>query len=312
MTHIQEGALMKPWSHALLFVLLSGLFAASASATIVTVNLTAHITGVSDQNGVFYGQIATGQPVTATYTYDTNTVNQNPPPQDVGQYQPATPPANITVTVGAFSFQSNSTPSQSMGSSQFQINVQPASSGGLSFFAINSSSDQAINPPGAAVATINLTIADATGQWPSSIALPTNAPTQNFSTAALPSQLQIQGAAQNNFTLTAWIDSAVLAPPAVQVSPASGSFLAQQHFEAALLLTPGAAQIVSVQSSAGFSYPGTCQLAPPNSSQQPAILCPHADAVLATLGGGTSTILWQVVLADGTQLNQTVTWTLIQ
>jgi hypothetical protein len=309
MTHVyQQGALMKLRSHALLFVLLSGLCTASASATIVTVNLTAHITGVSDQNGVFYGQIATGQPVTATYTYDTNTVNQNSPPQVVGQYQPATPPANIAVTVGAFSFQSNSTLA---GSSQLQINVQPSSSGGFSSFAINSSNNQAINPPGAGAAAINLFIVDATGQWPSSIALPTNAPTQNFSTTAFPSQLQIQGA-QNNFQLTAQIDSAVLAPPAVQVSPASGSFLAQQHFDAALLLTPGAAQIVSLQSSAGFSYPGTCQLAPANSAQRPAILCPNADAVLAALGGGTSTVLWQVVLADGTQLNQTVTWTLIQ
>jgi hypothetical protein len=67
-----------------------------------------------------------------------------------------------------------------------------------------------------------------------------------------------------------------------------------------------------MQSTAGFSYPGNCQLAPANSAQQPAILCPSADAVLATLGGGPSVIFWQVVLADGTQLNQTVTWNLIQ
>ena len=292
-----------------LFVLFSGLCAASASASIVTVNLTAHITGVSDQNGVFYGQIATGQPVTATYSYDTNTANQGF--AQVGQYQPLTPPAKITVTVGAFTFQTNSTSPTLTGSSQFQINVQPSSSGGTSSFALNSSSVQSINAPWATVAAINLLLVDATGQWPSSIALPTNAPTQNFSTGAVPSQLQIQGAVQDGFQVTAQIDSAVLAPPAVQVSPASGSFLAQQHFDVALLLTPGA-QIVSLQSSAGFSYPGTCQLAPANSAQQPAILCPNADAVLATLGGGTSTILWQVVLADGTQLNQTVTWTLIQ
>jgi hypothetical protein len=297
---------MKPRSHALLFVLLSGLWAASASASIVTVNLTAHITGVYDQFGAFYGQIATGQPVTATYTYDTNTANQGF--AQVGQYQPATPPAKLTVTVGAFSFQSNSTQPTLAGSSQFQINVQPSSSGGFSSFSVNSSSVQSAQ--GANVAVISFLMVDATGQWPSSIALPTSAPTQNFSTDVAPSQIQIQGA-QGSFQVTAQIDSAVLAPPAVQVSPASGSFLAQQHFDAALLLTPGA-QIVSLQSSAGFSYPGNCQLASANSTQQPAILCPNADAVLATLGGGTSTILWQVVLADGTQLNQTVTWTLIR
>jgi hypothetical protein len=305
---------MKPRSHTLLFILLSGLCAASASATIVTVNLTAHITGVNDPNGTFNGQIAAGQAVTASYTYDTNTNNQGGGNLPIGQYQPATPPANIAATVGAFSFQSNVTPPSPGGSSQFQITLQPAPpGGGISSFAINSSSNQSTSFPGAPVqvGAINLLLVDSTGQWPTSMALPTNAPTENFATGAIPSQLQIQGPQINGYQLTAQIDSAVLAPPAVQVSPASGSFLAQQHFDAALLLTPGL-QIVSMQSTAGFSYPGNCQLAPANSAQQPAILCPSADAVLATLGGGPSIIVWQVVLADGTQLNQTVTWTLIQ
>jgi len=304
---------MKMRSLALLFILFSGLCAASASATIVTVNLTAHITGVTDPNGAFLGQIVSGQAVTASYTYDTNTSNQGGNPQS-GQYQPATPPANITATVGAFSFQSNVTPPSGLGSSQFQINVQPApSGGGFSSLAINSSSNLATSFPGAPVqvGAINLLLVDATGQWPTSIALPTNAPTQNFSTGLVPSQLQIQGTQGNGYQLNAQIDSAVLAPPVVQVSPASGSFLAQQHFDAALLLTSGL-QIVSMQSTAGFSYPGNCQLVPGNGAQQTGILCPGADAVLATLGVGTSVIVWQVVLADGTQLNQTVAWTLVQ
>jgi len=225
---------MKPRSHAILFVLLSGLCAASASASIVTVNLTAHITGVYDQVGAFYGQIATGQPVTATYTYDTNTDNQGF--GQVGQYQPATPPAKLTVIVGAFSFQSNSTAPALAGNSLLQINVQPSSSGGYSSFFVNSSSVQSTNAPGANVTGISFMMVDATGQWPSSIALPTNAPTQNFSSGAAPSQIQIQGA-QGSFQVTAQIDSAILAPPAVQVSPASGSFLARQHFDAALSWT---------------------------------------------------------------------------
>jgi hypothetical protein len=60
-----------------------------------------------------------------------------------------------------------------------------------------------------------------------------------------------------------------------------------------------------------LNYPGSCQLAPPNSVGRPAILCPDAYTVLSQLGGATQ-IQWQVGLADGTFLNQTVDWKLIQ
>jgi hypothetical protein len=63
--------------------------------------------------------------------------------------------------------------------------------------------------------------------------------------------------------------------------------------------------------SIGLSYPGTCSLAPANNAQRTALICPNAAAILSTLGGGPVTINWQVVLGDGSVLQQSVIWNLV-
>ena len=52
--------------------ILLGLGIQSASATVVTVNIQAHVVAMSDPTNVFGGQVIPGQAVTATYTYDTS------------------------------------------------------------------------------------------------------------------------------------------------------------------------------------------------------------------------------------------------
>jgi hypothetical protein len=59
-----------------------------------------------------------------------------------------------------------------------------------------------------------------------------------------------------------------------------------------------------------LSYPGTCQLVAPSNAPRPAILCPDAHAALA--GAASRQIQWQVELTNGTVLNETVDWRLIQ
>jgi hypothetical protein len=60
-----------------------------------------------------------------------------------------------------------------------------------------------------------------------------------------------------------------------------------------------------------LNYPGTCPLGAANSTGRTGLYCPNASAVLATLGGGTQQIDWQVVLGDGTTVHQSVLWNLI-
>jgi hypothetical protein len=103
--------------------------------------------------------------------------------------------------------------------------------------------------------------------------------------------------------------------PSITVSPASSSFIAQQNFDAVLLLSAqlsAASMQASVGgTSIGFSYPGTCQLAQANTAQRTALICPNAAAVLAGLGGGPVTINWLITLADGSTLQQSVIWNLV-
>jgi hypothetical protein len=143
--------------------------------------------------------------------------------------------------------------------------------------------------------------------------LPTGAPTLqqlNFSSSHVEGYFN-----GGSWDFDAQIDSVQFVPPAIEVIPATGDILPQQHFDAALLL-PFGAQIATMQASVGgnampLSYPGTCQLVAPNSAWRAAILCPNVQFVLPPAGGATRplTILWQVGLTDGTQLSQTVQWT---
>ncbi len=297
---------MKRPSHVLCcMLLLYGLGVDCAAAKSITVNVTAHVTQWADSTGVLGGQIAVGQAIAGTYTYDTNTPDQDPSTD--GHYQPAATQAGVSVSAGALSFQSVAT-------SQLDIFVHPSASPGndASLLSIAGSNDQPL-PSGALVTSIAFHFSDPTGSALTSDALPTDAPAiQNLS----PGEIRIMGSpVAADFEIVAQIDTAQLAPPSMEISPATGSFLPQQRFDAALLLPVGA-QIASMQASVGGSplplnYPGSCQLAPPNSSGRPAILCPDAYTVLNLLGAATQ-IQWQVGLADGTLLNQTVDWKLIQ
>lgn len=288
---------MKRASYIVGCALSLGLGVESASADVVTVNVTAHVTQIVNDNvGIFAG-INPGQSITGTYSYDTNT-----PLNNYGFYQPASPPANVTVWAGPLTFQSLTT-------SLFAIFVTPSPGAPTSAsFSVNAMNDE---PPGSGPTGDRISFSFGDSSWPASNALPTGAPAnQNLST----SQIVIQ----NNPTgaeLIAQIDSVALAP-SLTLSPATGSFLTQQNFDAAVVLS-AQIPIANMQASANgqtlpLSYPGTCQLAPANNANRSAILCPNASAVLATLGGGATTINWLVTLADGSTLNQSVVWTLIQ
>jgi hypothetical protein len=78
----QEGHSMKPASYVISCALSLGLGADSAFADVITVNVAAHVQGIVDNSHVFPG-LARGQPLTATYSYDTDTpsATDTPPGQ---------------------------------------------------------------------------------------------------------------------------------------------------------------------------------------------------------------------------------------
>jgi hypothetical protein len=268
-----------------------GLGVNVASADVITVGLTGQVVVVNDSS---LG-ITTGQTVTATYSYDAST-----PAVSSGTYQPASPPANITVSVGGQTFQSQN-------NWTYQVTVVPAVGQSAASF-----NYQAIAPAsGGSSQSIDISFYDYSfGPWPSSTALPTSAPpVLNY-----PSGTQINVAPPNSSGFIVMVSSAALLP-SLTISPASSSFIAQQNFDAVLLLS-AQLSVTSMQASVGgnaigFSYPGTCQLAQPNTAQRTALICPSAAAVLAGLGGGPVTINWLITLADGSTIQQSVIWNLV-
>jgi hypothetical protein len=260
-----------------------------ASADVVTVNLTGHVTQVNDSTL----NIQVNSPVTATYSYDTLA-----PLGSDGFYHPTAPPANVTVSVAGQTYQSQS-------NWNYMVQVTPNTPGtfGSSFHYIAASPETQ-----GVTSLIVVSFNDNSGGWPSSAALPTTAPSLSQS---LSGSISVQ---PNSPGFLIQIDTVTLAQ-SLTISPASSSFVAQQNFDAVVLLSSQIG-ITSMQASVGgtpiaLSYPGTCQLAAPNSVGRTALVCPNASAVLAGLGAGATQVDWQVVLADGSTVQQSVIWNLV-
>jgi hypothetical protein len=291
----------------ILLGLLLGVCAENASATSVTVNVQAHVIQWVDTAGIFGGQITVGQAITASYTYDSNSIPGMVVQNGFDEYLASAPPAALSVSAGTFAFQS------ATGIEAVQIGVMPSpASGQPSSFALTSQTGQPL-PSGTPVGPIQFMFADSSGHWPTSVALPLGAPAiANLSLSRIVVQV-----GTTSTQIVAQVDSVALVPPSIQVSPLTGSsFVSQQHFDFALI-APAGSTVSSAQVTAHGSplplYPGAmCQLAPANSANRPVVLCPNGDLLLAGLGSGPQQLTFQVVLSDGTTINQSVVWTLIE
>ena len=268
---------------ALAWVLGTGV----ASADVVTVTLTGTVSRVNDPSS----NVQVGAPATATYSYDTFAPSSSP-----GFYAPAAPPASISVTVAGQTYQSQS-------NWVYVLNVNPSTSGSN-----GSSLDYYAADPANGQNSLLIGISNNLGSWPASAAIPATAPPIGLGSTG--SINVMPGSAGFSIEIT----SATLAP-SLTISPASSSFVAQQNFDAVVLLSSQIG-VTSMQASVGgapiaLSYPGTCQLTAPNSAGRTALICPNASAVLAALGAGATQVDWQVVLADGSTVQQSIIWNLV-
>jgi hypothetical protein len=168
---------------------------------------------------------------------------------------------------------------------------------------------------GSTVDHIQIDFLDTTGQWPASSDPPAGAPAP---ASFADSQIYIEQGPfnQNYYQIVAQVDSVELVSSTIAISPTAGSFLPQQHFDAAVWLPTSGAPVATMQASVAgtpltLNYPGTCQLAPANSAARPALLCPGADTALASVQGLTQ-IDWFVTLTDGTSFTQSVKWDLVR
>lgn len=278
-------------------LLLSAFVAVPAVAEVVRVRVTARVNNVYDPNGLLAGKVAQGQRVTGTYVYNTNTPNTAPFPDVNGDYRPYANEARMRFAVGSLVFESKQ-PTQGI-----TISIAAHTMGGGHF--MMTSTDNKVMADGSTVNYIRMEMRGV-GNMTESPALPTVAP--NFQ-HYLPRELTIY---TNNYSIGADLETAeIIVPDAIVVTPASGTFAANQHFDAAVILPRNSvvqtAQATSNGSWLPLSYPGGCQLQPQVGTGRPSLLCQAADMVLTTLQPGAP-IEWTVTMTNGTVYTETVTW----
>lgn len=280
-----------------------------AWAAPLTVNVTAHVTSIDDAANILGGQLSVGQTVTGTYTYETSVADQEPH-WAYGHYPQYPAQARTRLSAGSLVFESDSA-SPGWGYNMWTHSRETDSD--HSYFRIGSLGNKPL-ANGASVRVLDFNFTDPAGNAPLSDALPIGAPDlASFPTRSISVAGDLNG---DIYHVALQIDAVEAAPPpgSLVLSPASGSFVRPQRFDAAVILPPGS-QLSSLQarvdgSPSPVSYPGSCDLAPPNAMGRPAVVCPDAQSLLPA-SGGIATVEWRAEFTDGRVLTGTVDWELI-
>jgi hypothetical protein len=278
-------------------LLLSAVVSGPAAAEVVRMRVTARVTTINDPSGLLAGKVALGQRVTGTYVYNTNTPNVSPDPQFIGEYYPYANEARMRFAVGSLVFESKQ-PTQGI---DIRIFAQP---GGWGNFVMTSRDNKPMTD-GTLVTDIQMQL-DGNGNLTESTALPTAVPV--FRTY----QTKRVSIGTSNYNIAADLEAAeIIVPDVAIVTPASGTFAANQHFDAAVILPRNSVVSNAFATANGvpvpLNYPGSCQLQPQIGTGRPSLLCPGADSVLSI--HPAAQIEWRIELTNGTVYTETVNWT---
>jgi hypothetical protein len=292
---------MKKASLLLGGLLLSAFVSGPAAAEVVRMRVTARVTTLDDPSGALAGKVVVGQRLTGSYVYNTNTPNVSPDPQQIGEYHPYANEARLRFAVGSLVFESKQ-PTQGI---DILIFAHPP--GGWGQFTMTSR-DNKPHVDGTVVYDMQMHL-QGNGNLTESVALPTAVPVfQTYQTKRVSISAH---SPVGSYSITADLEAAErIVPEALVVSPASGSFAANQHFDAALILPRNSVVSTAHATANGgplpLTYPGSCHLQPQIGTGRPSLLCPAADSVLTIQPGAP--IEWTVELTNGTVYTETVNW----
>lgn len=284
------------------------LAATPASAKILTVNVTAHVVRVDDAGNVLGGGVAIGDTASGSYSYETTVPNSDTYPrsgEDSGQYMQSPTQGSASLNVGPYTFASDPT----SWSWTFEAMVFVSYVYNWDSFRVLSMANKPL-PGGENVSSIEFDFGDSSGLTLNSAALLTTAPTR-FANHSI----DIFGStpAGGYFEIALEIDSVETANPGISVSPATGTFVRQQHIDPAVFPEASTELIGSLQANvngipmSSFSL-WQCSFAP-NSQNRPAIVCPDINW---NLPAGKNHVEWNVQLTDGSVLTKTVDWEILE
>ncbi|GFE90277.1 hypothetical protein [Steroidobacter agaridevorans] len=294
------------------FLLAASLLTAAGAASageFVTVEIKGRVQGLYDPDNVLGGQVTEGQLVTGEYKYDIHTPDQAVSPYSGGYHMPD---ATMKLVVGSLVFQSAAEAPFGMVSRAASV----AAIGGESppEFRVMSYTNQPL-PNGATVERFEFEFRDSTGQQPATDALPSAAPNlHSFDYHSAFVYGELNG---HSYSMRVEIESTYSdgMTSDLVISPGKSTFVSGQRFDVALVL-PAGSQIAHATASLDgqplpMSFPGSCNLAPPNLQNRPTIICPDAHLQLPE-AAGQYRIHWEVELIDGTSIGHPVEWTFIE
>lgn len=147
----------------------------SACAALITIDITATVDSVTDDgpgDGYLDGLISPGSIITGSYTYDSSTADSSPGDPIQGNYWHYSPPAGISLSVGGFDFQADST------NLEFHMFTRNNTTSGNDIYGCGSHNNLSLSN-GTSVDNIWWTLKDYAGTALSTDALPTTPPTLN-------------------------------------------------------------------------------------------------------------------------------------
>ena len=145
------------------------LMSNAANAEIVTINVSATVNYVDDIANVLGNQVAVGDVITGSYSYDTTTIDSDPSPE-FGKYDFAPGAGSMSFTVNGLTLASN--PAAPIGAYSAEV-VNYAGGDG---FHVRSFENNLL-PSGGKVMDLSFNLYDPTGSAHPTDQLPTNAPT---------------------------------------------------------------------------------------------------------------------------------------
>ena len=283
------------------------------ASNMVTFNVNATVREIYDYDNVLSNAIHVGDPITGSYTFNTNTPDSDSTPE-YGFYQhtPGSGNYGFDITIANTNLKTN--PS----TDNFNIIIANAN-GNITWDSYGVDNFGAQQPflNGTVVDNMGIYLDDPSGTIVNSTNLTDQPPAL---TGSGYKDLHIGGMRAtpyySYFSIVATVDSITPAcgepHDPIVVSPASGVFDVMQHFDAAIVMDAGLAPMAFMQATnngiditpqLSNCYPGT-----PNSQNRQTFVCPGFSNLL--MPGGNS-LNFTFHLGDGTTINHSVDWQLL-
>jgi hypothetical protein len=285
----------------------------SGGSNMVTFNVSATVREINDYNNILGNTIHVGDPISGSYTFNTNTPDSDPTPE-YGFYEhtPGSGNFGFDITIANTNLKTNTS------TDNFNIIIANAN-GNITWdsYGVDNFGTQQPFVNNTVVDNMGIYLDDPSGSIVTSTSL-TDQPPALTGSGYKDFHIGGTSGAPNYFyfSIVATVDSITpaCAEPhdPIVVSPASGVFDPMQHFDAAIVMDAGLAPLADMQATNnGIDITpqlSSCFPGAPNSQNRQTFVCPDFSILLIP---GDNNFNFTFHLGDGSTINHSVKWQLL-